>query len=116
MGLALARGWIAAGLPSSHLVMIDPKPGEPALAFAREHDVRLLETPIGILTHVMVLAVKPQIISEVMAEIAPAVGPHTLVLSIAAGIPIATIANAFSTQRIVRSIPNTPGQVGKGIR
>ena len=115
MGLALARGWIAAGLPGSHLVMIDPQPGEPTLAFARENDVRLLETPIGILTHVMVLAVKPQIINAVMAEIAPAVGPHTLVLSIAAGIPIATIARALPTGRIVRAMPNTPAQVGKGI-
>jgi pyrroline-5-carboxylate reductase len=115
MGLALARGWIAGGLPPSQLVLVDPKPAEATTAFAREHDVRLLGSPIGILTHVMVLAVKPQIIKQVMAEIAPAVGPHTLVLSIAAGITIKTIAEALGTERIVRSMPNTPAQVGKGI-
>lgn len=115
MGLALARGWIAGGLPPAQLVLVDPKPGEATAAFAREHDLRLLDSPIGILTHVMVLAVKPQIIHEVMAEIAPAVGPHTLVLSIAAGIPIATIAQGLTSERIVRSMPNTPAQVGKGI-
>jgi pyrroline-5-carboxylate reductase len=115
MGLALARGWIAGGLPPAQLVLVDPKPSEQTAAFAREHDIRLLESPIGILTHVMVLAVKPQVMKEVMAEIAPAVGPHTLVLSIAAGINIATIARGLSTERIVRSMPNTPAQVGKGI-
>jgi pyrroline-5-carboxylate reductase len=115
MGLALARGWIAGGLPPSQLVLVDPKPGEATIAFAKEHDLRLLDSPIGILTHVMVLAVKPQIIREVMAEIAPAVGPHTLVLSIAAGIPIMSIAQGLSSERIVRSMPNTPAQVGKGI-
>jgi pyrroline-5-carboxylate reductase len=115
MGLALARGWIAGGLVPQQLVLVDPKPGEATTAFARQHDIRLLDTPIGILTHVMVLAVKPQIIKEVMAEVAPAVGPHTLVLSIAAGINIATISRALATERIVRSMPNTPAQVGKGI-
>lgn len=115
MGLAMARGWVAAGLPPSQLVLVDPKPGEPAVAFAREHDIRLLDSPIGILVHVLVLAVKPQVMREVLAEVAPAVGPHTLVLSIAAGIPLATIADALPTSRVVRAMPNTPAQVGKGI-
>lgn len=115
MGLALARGWIAGGLPPAQLVLVDPKPGEATVAFAKEHDIRLLDSPIGILVHVLVLAVKPQVIKQVMAEIAPAVGPHTVVLSIAAGINIMTIAQALSTERIVRSMPNTPAQVGKGI-
>jgi pyrroline-5-carboxylate reductase len=115
MGLALARGWVAGGLPPAQLVLVDPKPGDETIRFAREHDVRLLESPIGILTHVMVLAVKPQVIRQVMEEIAPAAGPHTLVLSIAAGISIATIAQYLPTGRIVRAMPNTPSQVGKGI-
>ncbi|HQZ12544.1 MAG TPA: pyrroline-5-carboxylate reductase [Devosia sp.] len=115
MGLALARGWIAGGLPPAQLVLVDPQPGEATVAFAREHDIRLLDTPIGVLIHVLVLAVKPQVIRQVMADIAPAVGPHTLVLSIAAGIPISAIAEAFPTERIVRTMPNTPAQVGKGI-
>ena len=115
MGLALARGWIAGGLPSGSLVLVDPKPGDATIGFAREHDTRLLDSPIGILTHVMILAVKPQVMPQVMAEVAPAVGMHTLVLSIAAGIPMATIAGALKTDRVIRAMPNTPAQVGKGI-
>lgn len=115
MGLALARGWVAGGLPSTQLVLVDPKPLEPTVQFAAEHGVRLLTTPLGILTHVMVLAVKPQVMKQVLAEIQPAVGAHTLVLSIAAGISLRTLANGLFTERIVRAMPNTPAQVGKGI-
>ncbi len=115
MGLAMARGWVAGGLPARQLVLVDPKPGEAAIAFARTHDLRLLDSPVGILTHVMVLAVKPQIMKAVMAEVAPAVGPHTVVLSIAAGISLATLASGLATERIVRAMPNTPAQVGKGV-
>jgi pyrroline-5-carboxylate reductase len=115
MGLALARGWIAGGLPPDRLVLCDPKPGEAAVAFAAEHGVRLLERPDGVLVHVLVLAVKPQVIHEVLAEIAPVVGGQTLVVSIAAGISLGTIAAALGTDRVVRTMPNTPAQVGKGI-
>lgn len=115
MGLALARGWIAGGLPPDQLVLIDPKPMEPTLAFAAGHGIRLLESPIGILTHVMVMAVKPQVMGEVMVEVQPAVGAQTLVLSIAAGISIKTLSDGLQTERVVRAMPNTPAQVGKGI-
>lgn len=115
MGLAMARGWIAGGLPPDQLVLIDPKPQAPTEAFAAEHGLRLLESPIGIFTHVMVMAVKPQIMAEVMAEVQPAVGAQTLVLSIAAGIPLKALSAGLQTERIVRAMPNTPAQVGKGI-
>lgn len=115
MGLAMARGWIAGGLPPDQLVLIDPKPAEPTLAFASGHSIRLLESPIGILTHVMVMAVKPQVMKEVMAEVQPAVGAQALVLSIAAGISIKTLSQGLGTERVVRAMPNTPAQLGKGI-
>jgi len=115
MGLALARGWVAGGLPANQLVLVDPKPQEQTVEFARAHGIRLVTTPLGILTHVMVLAVKPQTMKQVMAEIQPAVGPHTLVLSIAAGISLKTLANGLFTERVIRAMPNTPAQIGKGI-
>lgn len=115
MGLALAQGWVAGGLPASRLVLVDPKPMEPTVEFARGHGIRLVTTPLGVLTHVMVLAVKPQVMKQVLAEIQPAVGPHTLVLSIAAGISLKTLSSGLFTERVVRAMPNTPAQVGKGI-
>ena len=115
MGLAMARGWIAAGLPPDRLVLVDTRPGEPAIRFSEEHRIRLLDSPLGVLTHVMVLAVKPQVMREVMIESQPAVGGHTLVISIAAGVSLATISECLITERAIRAMPNTPAQIGKGI-
>ncbi|HEY1228635.1 MAG TPA: pyrroline-5-carboxylate reductase [Ramlibacter sp.] len=116
MGLALARGWIAGGLPADRLVLCDPQPSEFATQFAAEHGIRLQASPIGVLTHVLVLAVKPQVIYEVMAEIQPIVGSYTLVLSIAAGIRGTDLSRWLGGYgAIVRTMPNTPALIGQGI-
>ncbi|MBI4922065.1 MAG: pyrroline-5-carboxylate reductase [Devosia nanyangense] len=115
MGLALARGWIAGGLPPDRLVLVDPFAGDAAKAFASETGVRLSKTSHGILTHVLVLAVKPQTMGEAMRDVLPVVGKHTLVISIAAGISLKTLSHGLETERVIRAMPNTPAQIGKGI-
>jgi pyrroline-5-carboxylate reductase len=115
MGLALARGWIAGGLPADRLVLCDTSAPDATALFADANKVQLLKSPLGVLTHVLVLAVKPQVIHQVMADVRPVVGAYTLVVSIAAGISLATLAEGLGTRRIVRAMPNTPAQVGKGI-
>jgi len=63
----------------------------------------------------VVLAVKPQVLPAVLAEIAPDIGEDTLVLSIAAGFATARIESALAGhKRIVRAMPNTPALVGAG--
>jgi pyrroline-5-carboxylate reductase len=63
----------------------------------------------------IVLAVKPQVIEPLLDEIAPAVDAKKLVISIAAGVPIAAIAHKLGAGvRIVRTMPNTPALVGAG--
>lgn len=115
MGLALARGWIKGGLPPGQLVLVDPFANEAAKAFANDNGVRLLKDTAHVLTHVQVLAVKPQSMAEVMAQVLPSVGKQTLVISIAAGIALKTLSAGLHTERVVRCMPNTPAQVGKGI-
>lgn len=115
MGLALARGWIKGGLPPSSLVLVDPFAGEAAHKFAADNRVRLLKSTENVLIHVLVLAVKPQSMREAMDQVVPSVGRQTLVLSIAAGISLRTLAAGLDTERVVRSMPNTPAQIGKGI-
>lgn len=64
---------------------------------------------------VLFLSVKPQHVGTVLREIAPAVTASHLVVSIAAGIPIATLAAALGAdKRIIRVMPNTPCLVGAG--
>lgn len=61
---------------------------------------------------VLVLAVKPQDMREALAQVQT---QGALVLSIAAGLTVATLANWLGTQRIVRVMPNTPAAVGLGV-
>lgn len=115
MGMALASGWLDAGLPPTNLVLVDPRAREEAVAFAAEYDLTINQAAIGLQPNVLVLAVKPQIIDSVMGELSPAIGAHTLVLSIAAGISLERLAAGTGTDRVVRSMPNTPAQIGKGV-
>ncbi|MDB5537858.1 MAG: pyrroline-5-carboxylate reductase [Devosia sp.] len=115
MGLALAQGWLDAGLASSNLILVDPMAGEAAKQLAADYGLQLYAEALGLLPNVLVLAVKPQIIDAVMTSLQPAIGPQTLVVSIAAGINIARLQRGFDTDRIVRTMPNTPAQIGKGI-
>ncbi len=63
---------------------------------------------------ILILAVKPQVMPKVLAEIQEDVKAGALVISIAAGIPIAAIEGKLPKARIVRSMPNTPALVGAG--
>jgi len=64
---------------------------------------------------VVVLAVKPQNLAGVMAELSGCLEPAQFVLSIIAGTSINTLCQGLSHSRIVRVMPNTPAQVGAGI-
>jgi pyrroline-5-carboxylate reductase len=64
---------------------------------------------------VVVLAVKPQNLAEVMSELTGQLKPAQLVLSIVAGATIQTLSSGLSHRRIVRVMPNTPAQIGEGM-
>lgn len=64
---------------------------------------------------VIVLSVKPQALDKLLVEIAPAIDRTKLVISVAAGVPIAAIERRLGAgARIVRAMPNTPCLVGLG--
>jgi pyrroline-5-carboxylate reductase len=64
---------------------------------------------------IIVLAVKPQHVSEALQDIRGKLRPEQLVLSIVAGVKIDTIKQLLGYARIVRVMPNTPAQVGIGM-
>jgi pyrroline-5-carboxylate reductase len=64
---------------------------------------------------VVVLAIKPQNLAEVMMELNGNLKLSQLVLSIIAGARISTLSQGLGHQRVVRAMPNTPAQVGAGI-
>ncbi len=64
---------------------------------------------------VVILSVKPQRLTEVLAGLKGAIPAKAVVLSIVAGAPIAKIAAGLGHKAIVRSMPNTPAQISQGI-
>lgn len=64
----------------------------------------------------VVLAVKPKDVAGLLAEIGPALAPHTLLVSIAAGIPTGFIESRLQHEvPVVRVMPNTPATIGQGV-
>jgi len=64
---------------------------------------------------VVVLAVKPQMLMKVGREIRPAMGDGKLVISIIAGATTKALSNIVGVHQVVRSMPNTPAQLGRGM-
>jgi len=114
MAFSLLNGLLGAGHPGGSLRAAD------VLRTQLER-----YAPLGITTYsdnaqaiakadIVVLAVKPQVLQKVLAELPLA--RHQLLISIAAGIPIRTLeANSPPQQSVVRCMPNTPALVGAGI-
>ncbi len=64
---------------------------------------------------IVILATKPQVMPVVLPELRGAIRPDALVLSIAAGVTIQRIVSGLAHAAAVRSMPNTPAQIGMGI-
>ena len=64
---------------------------------------------------IVVLAIKPQNLAEVMSELKGTLAPEQLVLSIIAGARIDTICQGLGHRAVVRAMPNTPAQIGRGM-
>lgn len=116
MGGAMLTGWLDRGLPADGVVVIEPRPSPELLELLAERGVRHETTaPAGLTARVMVVAVKPQVLGDVMPPLKSLVGPETVVVSVVAGKTIAAFETGLGATRVVRTIPNTPAQVGRGI-
>ena len=115
MGGALLSGWLASGLDRNAVVVVDPSPPADSVALLDTAGIRPLAAAPDVTAAVVLVAVKPQIMASVLPGLKPLVGPGTVVLSIAAGKTIASFEQAFGDVPVVRTIPNTPAQVGRGI-
>ena len=64
---------------------------------------------------VVVLAVKPQRLEKVLQELSGQIPPKAVLISIIAGASVEKISTGLQHKAVVRTMPNTPGQIGKGI-
>ena len=117
MAKALAQGFLTTGLvPANRIVACDP------VAAARESFGQVVVGAVVAATNeqvvaksdVVFVAVKPQSMSVVFDELAGKCGSEKLVVSIAAGVPIAKLTAGLKTERVARVMPNTPALVGQG--
>jgi pyrroline-5-carboxylate reductase len=114
MGGAMLTGWLAQGLDARRVVVIEPHPSAEINALAA-HGVRLNPLPKDAgEVDTLVVAVKPQSFREAGASLKPFVGKSTLVVSIMAGMTIASIEEVCGGS-VVRAMPNTPAAIGRGI-
>lgn len=114
MGGAMLEGWLAGGLAARAVQVIEPHPSPRLIALAAEGLALNPATPAK--PEVAVLAVKPQMMADAAPAIADFGGGGTLVVSIAAGTPIAAFEAIFGAATpVVRAMPNTPAAIGRGI-
>ena len=118
MGAALLAGWIERGLQPRDVIIQDPNLAGEAAELVRKHGLTVVPD-LGSLASppsVIVVAVKPQMMDAVFPPLAKHVGPATVVMSIAAGKPIASFERHLPRRTaVVRAMPNTPAAIGRGI-
>ncbi|SFA96734.1 pyrroline-5-carboxylate reductase [Poseidonocella pacifica] len=111
MGSAMLRGWIDGGVPPEAVWVRDPSPAPWLSEAGIRVNAPLPETPA-----VVLIAVKPQMMTEALPDLAAMGGGATLFISVAAGTSLATFERHLGSKApIIRAMPNTPAAIGQGI-
>lgn len=117
MARSLIGGLIADGFPAQRLVVADPAK-EQLAALAAEFSIRVAASNQAAVaqTDTVLLAVKPQIMQQVMQDLAePLRARQPLLISIAAGVRVVDLERwVGGAPAIVRAMPNTPALVRSG--
>jgi pyrroline-5-carboxylate reductase len=115
MAAALAKGFIAGGLVKPAQVLASDPAEAARTAFTRETGAAATKSnaEVAKFAGVIVVAVKPGCVKELLAEIREQITPDRLVISIAAGVPIAQLEGGLPAgARVIRVMPNTPALLG----
>lgn len=117
MAEALIKGLIASGTAKPEQILAADVSADRLEHLRKTYGIIIQKTNNDAVREagIIILSVKPQMIEKVLAEIAPAVDDKKLVISIAAGVPLAKIENVLKkSSRVVRVMPNTPALVLAG--
>ncbi|MCA9039749.1 MAG: pyrroline-5-carboxylate reductase [Planctomycetaceae bacterium] len=117
MALALAKGFLQAGLITADQLSASDPSDAMRNRFVEQTQATTYSDNLEVVKNsdILILAVKPQYLSAVLAELKPGITPKHLTISIAAGISLPTYEESLGTeQRIIRVMPNTPCQIGAG--
>jgi pyrroline-5-carboxylate reductase len=118
LGGILLRAYLRQGLFLAKNVAATVKHADKAAALAKELGITATTENRKAVrgADIVLLGVKPQIVGEVLKEIAPELGENTLVISVAASVPTSYIEQRVGAKvAVVRAMPNTPATVGCGM-
>ncbi len=117
MGGAMLEGWLRAGVAPKNIIALDPSPPVEVATLLAKHGISH-NPPVDAIrgVEVLIAAVKPQVMDEVLKPVTILRRDKPLVLSIAAGKTIASFERHFGADAaVIRTIPNTPAAIGRGI-
>jgi pyrroline-5-carboxylate reductase len=117
MAEAMIAGLLRAKLVDANQIVASHPRGDRRDELVRSYGVRTVEANLTAVeaADVVVLAIKPQMLRRVGRELAGSLREGQLVISIIAGASTKALANALRHNQIVRSMPNTPAQLGRGM-
>lgn len=103
-------------LKPKQITASDPNPGQ-LERISEKYGVNITPENLDAVNHadIIILSVKPQVLTRVSSELQGSLPENSLIFSIVAGMPIATIQKNFSHQAVIRTMPNTPAQISAGM-
>lgn len=117
MGEAMLKGLLGEGLiPANQITVSDPHQtrGDQLVALYQVHfttdNIQAVQD-----ADIVVLSVKPQVMSDLFQQLKGQLKASALVISIAAGVKLKAIQEGCETPLVARAMPNTPGQIGEGM-
>ncbi len=116
MAEAFIKGITAAKVYPAENILVSDIRAERLDFLTKEYGVKTVEanSELAAKVDILVLSVKPQNMTEALESIAIVLKKDLLVISIAAGIKVANIADALGDVAIIRVMPNTPALIGEG--
>lgn len=116
MGGAMLSGWLDGGLSPSNIIVIDPAIDSDLKLKLEGRGVSIFaEVDVNLRPDVFLIAVKPQLFDQVLTQLVPIVSGDCVAVSVAAGKTIRSIEDVLGKIPVVRTMPNTPALIKKGM-
>lgn len=117
MGEAIMSGVLNKGLAKAKDIMVSDISQTRILYLSQKYSVEITRDNKKAAgdADISVLAVKPADLKTVMADMAGTMPANQIIISVVAGAKLSTLLEGFKHELIIRSMPNTPAQIGEGM-